>query len=160
MTSNIGSERILEAEPKLFESEDGRAALRDLLLDRLGQFFRPEFLNRLDDTVVFRPLSKADLRRIVDIRLRELERLLAGRKLSLEVSEAAKMRLVDLSYEPALGARPLKRTVLKHLQDPLAHALLSAQLPAGGSVKVDVVDGEIKLETVSSSVSSHSQQLS
>jgi len=146
MTSNIGSERILEAEPKLFESEEGRAALRDLLLDRLGQFFRPEFLNRLDDTVVFRPLTKADLRRIVDIRLKELSRLLAGRKLRLEVSDAAKSRLVELSYEPALGARPLKRTLLRELQDPLAQALLSAQLPAGGSVEVDVVDGELKLE--------------
>jgi ATP-dependent Clp protease ATP-binding subunit ClpB len=149
MTSNIGSERILEADPKLFESEDGRDALRDLLLDKLGQFFRPEFLNRLDDTVVFRPLSKQDLRRIVDIRLRELGRLLAPRKLTLEVSEAAKLRLVDLGYEPALGARPLKRTLLKELQDPLSHALLSAQLPAGGTVQVDMDGDALKLTTVS-----------
>jgi ATP-dependent Clp protease ATP-binding subunit ClpB len=148
MTSNIGSERILEADPKLFESEDGRQAMRDLLLERLGQFFRPEFLNRLDDTVVFRPLSKQDLRRIVDIRLKELARLLAPRKLTLDVSEAAKLRLVDLSYEPALGARPLKRTLLKELQDPLAHALLSAQLSAGGTVKVDVDGDALKLDTV------------
>jgi ATP-dependent Clp protease ATP-binding subunit ClpB len=150
MTSNIGSERILEADPKLFESEDGRDALRDLLLDKVGQFFRPEFLNRLDDTVVFRPLSKQDLRRIVDIRLKELSRLLAPRKLTLEVSEAAKLRLVDLSYEPALGARPLKRALLKELQDPLAHALLSAQMPAGGIVKVDLEGEALKLTPVSS----------
>jgi ATP-dependent Clp protease ATP-binding subunit ClpB len=150
MTSNIGSERILEADAKLFESEDGREALRDLMFDKLGQFFRPEFLNRLDDTVVFRPLSKPDLRRIVDIRLRELGRLLAPRKLVLEVSEAAKLRLVDLSYEPALGARPLKRTLLKELQDPLSHALLSASLPAGGIVKVELEGDALKLHTVSS----------
>jgi ATP-dependent Clp protease ATP-binding subunit ClpC len=142
MTSNIGSERILEADAKLFESDDGRQALRDVLLERLGQFFRPEFLNRLDDVVVFRPLTKADLRRIVDIRLNELGRLLAPRKLSFEVSDAAKQRLVDLGYEPALGARPLKRTVLKELQDPLAQALLSAKVPAaGGVIKVDVAEG-------------------
>ena len=147
MTSNIGSERILEADPKLFESEDGRLALRELLLDRLAQFFRPEFLNRLDDTVVFRPLSKADLRRIVDIRLKELGRLLEPRKLSLDVSDAAKQRLVDLSYEPALGARPLKRTLVRELQDPLSHALLSASAPALGSVKVDVVGDSITVET-------------
>ena len=146
MTSNIGSERILDADSKLFESEDGRQALRDLMFDRLGEFFRPEFLNRLDDVVVFRPLSKADLRRIVDIRLRELERLLAPRKLSLEVSEAAKQRLVDLGYEPALGARPLKRTLLKEPQDPLAHALLSAKVPAGGLVKVDVSGDALALD--------------
>jgi ATP-dependent Clp protease ATP-binding subunit ClpB len=146
MTSNIGSERILEADAKLFESEDGRDALKDLLLERLGQFFRPEFLNRLDDVVVFRPLSKLDLRRIIDIRLRELSRLLAPRKLSLEVSDAAKQRLVDLGYEPALGARPLKRTLLKELQDPLAQALLSAKLPAGGTVKVDLAGDAIALD--------------
>lgn len=148
MTSNIGSERILDADAKLFESEDGRDALRDLLLEKLGQFFRPEFLNRLDDTVVFRPLSKQDLRRIVDIRLQELSRLLAPRRLTLEVSEAAKLRLVDLGYEPALGARPLKRTLLKELQDPLSHALLSAQMPAGGVVKVDLEGDELKLTPV------------
>jgi ATP-dependent Clp protease ATP-binding subunit ClpB len=150
MTSNIGSERILEADAKLFESDDGRQALRDLLLERLGEFFRPEFLNRLDDVVVFGPLSKQDLRRIIDIRLKELSRLLAPRKLALEVSDAAKQRLVDLSYEPALGARPLKRTLLKELQDPLAHALLSARLPAGGTVKVDVTGDAITLEMVGS----------
>jgi ATP-dependent Clp protease ATP-binding subunit ClpB len=146
MTSNIGSERILEADAKLFESPDGRDAMKDLLLERLGEFFRPEFLNRLDDVVVFRPLTKVDLRRIIDIRLKELGRLLAPRKLTLEVSEAAKMRLVDLGYEPALGARPLKRTLLKELQDPLAHALLSAKVQAGGTVKVDLVDDAIKLD--------------
>jgi ATP-dependent Clp protease ATP-binding subunit ClpB len=107
-------------------------------------------LNRLDDTVVFRPLSKDDLLRIVDIRLKELGRLLAPRKLTLDVTDAAKLRLVDLSYEPALGARPLKRTLVKELQDPLSHALLSARLPAGGQVKVDVVAGALVLETVAS----------
>jgi ATP-dependent Clp protease ATP-binding subunit ClpB len=146
MTSNIGSERILDADPKLFESDAGRLALRELLVSRLGDFFRPEFLNRLDDVVVFRPLSKADLRRIVDIRLRELERLLAPRKLRLEVSDAARQRLVELSYEPALGARPLKRTLLKELQDPLAHALLSAKLSEGGTVRVDLNGDALSLD--------------
>jgi ATP-dependent Clp protease ATP-binding subunit ClpB len=146
MTSNIGSERILDADAKLFESEAGREALHDLLVERLGEFFRPEFLNRLDDVVVFRPLSKADLRRIVDIRLKELGRLLAPRKLRLEVSEDAKQRLVDLSYQPALGARPLKRTILKELQDPLAQALLAAKLPTGGTIKVDRAGDAITLD--------------
>jgi ATP-dependent Clp protease ATP-binding subunit ClpB len=146
MTSNIGSERILEADAKLFESADGLAAMKDLLLGRLGEFFRPEFLNRLDDVVVFRPLTRVDLRQIVDIRLRELGRLLAPRHVVLDVSDAAKQRLVDLSYEPALGARPLKRTLLKELQDPLAHALLSAKLPAGGTIKVDVSGDAITLD--------------
>jgi ATP-dependent Clp protease ATP-binding subunit ClpB len=146
LTSNIGSERILDADAKLFESEDGRQALRDLMFERLGDFFRPEFLNRLDEVVVFRPLSKPDLRRIVDIRLRELERLLAPRRLKLEVTDAAKDRLVDLGYEPALGARPLKRTLVKELQDPLAHALLSAKLSEGGTVRVDLAGEGLSLD--------------
>ena len=150
MTSNIGSERILDADAKLFESEDGRQALRDVLFERLGEFFRPEFLNRLDDVIVFRPLSKEDLRKIVDIRLQELSRLLAPRKLKLEVSDAAKQRLVELGYEPALGARPLKRALVKELQDPLAQTLL-ASATSGGTVKVELASDQLQLEVVPAS---------
>jgi ATP-dependent Clp protease ATP-binding subunit ClpB len=138
MTSNIGSERILEAEPKLFESEEGRSALRDVLLTRLREFFRPEFLNRVDETLLFRPLGKPELRRIVDVQLAHLERLLQDRRLKLDLDEAAKARLVELGYEPALGARPIKRAILRHLQDPLAHALLADPFPDGSTIVVRV----------------------
>ena len=138
MTSNIGSQRILETDPKLFESEDGRDALRDVLREELKNFLRPEFLNRIDDVIIFRPLSKPDLRGIVDIQLRRLEKLVADRELKLELTEAAKMRLVDIGYEPAFGARPLKRAILKAVQDPLAEELLSGGYPNGSTVRVDV----------------------
>jgi ATP-dependent Clp protease ATP-binding subunit ClpB len=138
MTSNIGSQRILETDPKLFESEEGRDALRDVLREELKNFLRPEFLNRIDDVIIFRPLSKPDLRGIVDIQLRRLEKLVADRELKLELTEAAKMRLVDIGYEPAFGARPLKRAILKAVQDPLAEELLSGGYPNGATVKVDV----------------------
>jgi ATP-dependent Clp protease ATP-binding subunit ClpB len=141
MTSNIGSQRILETDPKLFESEDGRDALRDVLREELKNFLRPEFLNRIDDVIIFRPLSKPDLRGIVDIQLRRLEKLVADRELKLELTEAAKMRLVDLGYEPAFGARPLKRAILKAIQDPLAEELLAGGYPNGATVRVDV-EGE------------------
>ncbi len=141
MTSNIGSQRILETDPKLFESEDGRDALRDVLREELKNFLRPEFLNRIDDVIIFRPLSKTDLRGIVDIQLRRLEKLVADRELKLELTEAAKMRLVDIGYEPAFGARPLKRAILKAIQDPLAEELLAAGYPNGSTVRVDV-EGE------------------
>ena len=141
MTSNIGSQRILETDPKLFESEDGRDALRDVLREELKNFLRPEFLNRIDDVIIFRPLSKSDLRGIVDIQLRRLEKLVADRELKLELTEAAKMRLVDIGYEPAFGARPLKRAILKAVQDPLAEELLSGGYPNGSTVRVDV-EGE------------------
>jgi ATP-dependent Clp protease ATP-binding subunit ClpB len=141
MTSNIGSERILESDPKLFESEAGRDALRDVLLERLREFFRPEFLNRVDETLLFRPLTKEHLRSVVDIQLGHLERLLGDRRLKLELDEAAKMFLVDRGYEPALGARPIKRSILRYLQDPLAHALLSGKFPDGSTIQVRV-EGE------------------
>lgn len=149
LTSNIGSDRILETEPTLFESEAGREALRDVLLDRLREFFRPELLNRIDEVLVFRPLSKEHLLRVVDIQLGHLERLLENRKLRLEVTDQARARLVDLGYEPALGARPLKRTILREVQDPLAEALLQGRFANGATIRIDAANGEITLSEAS-----------
>ena len=141
MTSNNGSQRILETDSKLFESDEGREALRDVLREELKNFLRPEFLNRIDDVIIFRPLSKPDLRGIVDIQLRKVEKLVADRELKLELTEAAKMRLVDIGYEPAFGARPLKRAIVKAVQDPLAEELLAGGYTNGSTVRCDV-DGE------------------
>jgi len=138
MTSNIGSNRILETDVKVFESEEGREALKDVLLEELKNFFRPEFLNRIDDTVVFKALSKKDLRGIVDIQLKHLDRLLADRELKLDVTEDAKMRLVELGYEPQLGARPLKRAILRELQNPLAETILAGGFGPGKVIQVGV----------------------
>jgi ATP-dependent Clp protease ATP-binding subunit ClpB len=138
MTSNIGSKRILDTDPKLFESPEGREALGDVLRDELKAFLRPEFLNRIDDVVLFRPLSKVDLRGIVDIQLRRLEKLLEDRELHLALTDKAKDALVDLGYEPAFGARPLKRAILKKLQDPLAEEILAGGYVGGGTLKVDL----------------------
>jgi len=148
MTSNIGSQRILDTDSKLFESEDGRDALRDVLREELKTFMRPEFLNRIDDVVVFRPLSKDDLRGIVDIQLHRLEKLLADRELSLELTESAKLQLVEVGYDPAFGARPLKRAILKNVQDPLAEELLVAGYPNGSKVRVDATDGRFTFTKV------------
>ncbi|MCB9580195.1 MAG: AAA family ATPase [Polyangiaceae bacterium] len=138
MTSNIGSERILDTDPKLFDTVDGREALKDVLLSQLGEFFRPEFLNRIDDVVVFRSLAKEHLRLIVDIQLRKLERLLSDRKLTLSLDDASKDKLVDLGYEPALGARPLRRAILRKIQDPLAESILSSKFPENTTISVTV----------------------
>src|SRR5580700_1006985 len=137
MTSNIGSKRILDTDPKLFESPEGREALGDVLRDELKAFLRPEFLNRIDDVVLFRPLSKVDLRGIVDIQLKRLEKLLEGRELKLDLTEAAKSQLVELGYEPAFGARPLKRAILRRGQDPHAEEILAGGYLPGATVKVD-----------------------
>jgi ATP-dependent Clp protease ATP-binding subunit ClpB len=142
MTSNIGSQRILETDVKMFESAEGREALRDVLREELRNFLRPEFLNRIDDVIIFRPLSKKDLRGIVDIQLRRLEKLVADRELKLDLTEGAKGALVEISYEPAFGARPLKRAILKKLQDPLAEEILAGGYKDGSTVKVDVKGDE------------------
>jgi ATP-dependent Clp protease ATP-binding subunit ClpB len=140
MTSNIGSKRILETDPKLWQTEDGREAIRDVLLEELKQFFRPEFLNRIDDVVVFKALTKEDLHRVVDIQLRRLERLLSDREIKLALTPGAKDRLVQLGYEPSLGARPLKRAILRELQNPLAETILAGGYTGGQTVDVDVKD--------------------
>jgi ATP-dependent Clp protease ATP-binding subunit ClpB len=136
LTSNIGSQRILETDARLFETEDGREALRDVLIDELGRIFRPEFLNRIDDVIVFRPLARADLARIVDIQLDRVRALLAPRRVKLEVDEPAKARLVELGYQPALGARPVRRAIVQHIQDPLAEKLLEKGAMEGATVRV------------------------
>ena len=141
LTSNIGGPRILETDARLFESEDGREALREVLMDELGKFFRPEFLNRIDDVIVFRPLTREDLARIVDLELNRVRALLAPSGISLEADDAAKARLVELGYSPALGARPLRRAILKHVQDPLAERLLRDK-PKTGSVVLLRESGE------------------
>ena len=138
MTSNIGSARLLETEPRLFETPEGLEALRAVMHDELKSVLRPEFLNRIDDVVLFRPLSRVDLRGIVDIQLRRLDKLTADRGLKVELSEQAKAKLVELGYEPAFGARPLKRAILKHVQDPLAEEILRGGYAPGNVVKVDV----------------------
>jgi ATP-dependent Clp protease ATP-binding subunit ClpB len=135
MTSNVGSQGILEHEGS---SEE----LNEKIERALHGHFRPEFLNRIDDVVIFNSLTRDDLRGIVDIQLRHLATLLEPKQVQLEVSEAAKDRIVDLGYEPAFGARPIKRVILKHLQDPLAEELLRGHWSAGDTVRVDVRDGQ------------------
>jgi ATP-dependent Clp protease ATP-binding subunit ClpB len=148
MTSNIGSKRVLETDAKLWSTEDGREAIRDVLLEELRAFFRPEFLNRVDDIVVFKALSKDDLRGIVDIQLRRLERLLSDKEIKIRLTDKAKVRLVELGYEPSLGARPLKRAITRELQNPLAEALLAGGYPPGQELQVDVQDDKFTFSKV------------
>jgi len=146
MTSNIGSERIVQADPASLESAEGREQMRQALSAELHAFFRPEFLNRVGEVVIFGPLGREQLLRIVDIQLRKLGKLLGERGLSLAVSDAAKAKLVELGYAPSLGARPLERAIVRHVQDPLAEALLSGRFGAGLALSLDVVEGELSLQ--------------
>jgi ATP-dependent Clp protease ATP-binding subunit ClpB len=140
MTSNIGSQKILETDPKIFQSAEGREALKDVLRDELRKFFRPEFLNRIDDVIVFRALTKDDLKGIASIQLRKLDKLLADKELKVQLTDAARDRLVELGYEPGFGARPLRRAILREVQDPLAEEILKGGYPPGTTIRVDVKD--------------------
>jgi len=98
--------------------------------------FKPEFLNRVDDTILFRPLGPEQIERIVDLQLKRLERLLADRKITLEVTPEAKRVLAEEGYDPAFGARPLKRSIQKLIQNPLALAVLEGRFAEGDTVVV------------------------
>lgn len=104
----------------------------------LRRSFRPEFLNRIDDIVVFRPLGGADLARIVELQLRRVEQLLADRRLTLQLTDAAKELVARDGYDPAFGARPLKRSLQRLIQNPLALRLLEEELPPGSTILADV----------------------
>ncbi|APS00963.1 chaperone protein ClpB [Pajaroellobacter abortibovis] len=145
MTSNIGSGQILETDPELFETAEGRETVHQALQAELHHFFRPEFLNRIDDIILFQPLSKVHLLKITDTQLKRLERLLWDRELHLSMTEAAKQHLVDCSYKPALGARPLQRAILKQVQNLLAEEILAGKYEKGDTLKIDKQGEQITL---------------
>nr|YP_010903749.1 Clp protease ATP binding subunit [Hypnea wynnei]WCH56601.1 Clp protease ATP binding subunit [Hypnea wynnei] len=163
MTSNIGSKVIEKGGGSLgFElgesqTESQYNRIRSLVNEELKQYFRPEFLNRLDEIIVFRQLTKDEVREIADIMLQEVFERIKQQEIDLEVTERFKNRLVDEGYNPSYGARPLRRAVMRLLEDSLAEEVLSGKIKAGDSAVVDVTDaGKVtvllgeKLELLSS----------
>jgi ATP-dependent Clp protease ATP-binding subunit ClpB len=134
MTSNVGSGEIqrLGSRPDV-----GVGAIRDAALEALRAEFRPEFLNRVDEIVVFKPLGREEVGKIVGIQLGRLQRLLGERQLSIELTDGAREAIADAGYDPAFGARPLKRALQRMVQDPLATKLLQGQFKAGDRIVVD-----------------------
>ena len=137
LTSNIGSPLILEMQ----HAQESPDAIREAVLGELQQNFRPEFLNRVDDIIVFDALTQADLHKIVDIQMRGLIRRLAERRVTLHMTETAKDRLAELGYDPAFGARPLKRAISKEVETPLAREILQGKVPDSSSLTVDYQGG-------------------
>lgn len=135
MTSNIGSQRILQyRDTRIGEVYD---RMKDAVLDELRKNFRPEFLNRVDEIIVFHALTEADLTKIVEIQLANLRARLAERKISLTLTEEAKKQVVARGFDSAYGARPLKRTLQKEIETPLARMLLAGEVRDGSAVTVD-----------------------
>ncbi|HXS39814.1 MAG TPA: AAA family ATPase, partial [Stellaceae bacterium] len=131
LTSNLGSD-ILAALPEKAEV----AKVREQVMAVVRQAFRPEFLNRLDDILIFRRLSRGDMKAIVTIQLERLQKLLTDRKITLTVDNKAKEWLAEIGYDPVYGARPLKRVIQRQLQNPLAEMILAGRIADGETVKV------------------------
>ena len=136
MTSNLGSNLILE-------NKGNAEELKEELQMELRHHFRPEFLNRVDETLIFHALSKKDILNIVDIQLTHFGKLLANNEIKLKITERAKELLADIGYDPAFGARPLKRTVIKMLETPVSRLIISGQLQAGQTLVIDEAEKEI-----------------
>jgi len=137
MTSNVGSHLLAEASDDDFETVKNRA------MEAVRMSFRPEFLNRIDEIVVFHPLGRDHLRSIVDIQLGNLRTRLADRKISLDVTDAAKDLLAEGGFDPVYGARPLRRTIQRLVLDPLAQSVLRGEFHEGDTIRVDASGGEL-----------------
>jgi ATP-dependent Clp protease ATP-binding subunit ClpB len=140
LTSNIGAQYLVEQK----EGEDTEA-VRDEVMAEVKARFRPEFLNRLDEIILFHRLQRDQMGAIVDIQMGRLNKLLTDRKITVELDQAARTWLANRGYDPAYGARPLKRVIQKHVQDPLAEQILAGGVKDGDAVRVSVRDGELTI---------------
>ncbi len=147
MTSNIGSHRILEYRGSLRDAD--YTMMRAAVLDEMRQHFRPEFLNRVDETIVFHALTEEELEEIVDIQLQRLRARLESRRITLVLDAAAKRHLVRAGYDPAYGARPLKRTIQKELETPIGRKILAGEVADGDTLEVGYDEGRGELTFVS-----------
>ncbi len=132
MTSNLGSQRIQE-----LSGEANYDRMKQACLEVLGQHFRPEFINRVDDVVVFHPLGLEQIRKIVDIQLGYLEQRLAERDMKIHLTDAARTRLGEAGFDPVYGARPLKRAIQQQVENPLAESILRGEFAPGATIQVD-----------------------
>jgi ATP-dependent Clp protease ATP-binding subunit ClpB len=138
MTSNIGSQYLLEGVTAHGEiKEDARGAV----MAELRRYFRPEFLNRVDDIVLFKPLTQAEIERIVDLMVHDLRDRLADRRMTLEISEGARAFIAKQGFDPVYGARPLRRFIAREVETRIGRALLAGDVPDGAEIRVDL-DGD------------------
>jgi ATP-dependent Clp protease ATP-binding subunit ClpB len=149
MTSNIGSQMIQQITSEGGSAEEIRDAVKDILKEK----FLPEFLNRIDETIVFHSLSRDQIAKIVDLQLVRLEKLLTERDIRLEVTDAAKRAIANEGYDPVYGARPLKRIIQQRLQNPLATELLRGRIADHGGVRIDYSGDDFTFEPLTPATS-------
>jgi ATP-dependent Clp protease ATP-binding subunit ClpB len=141
MTSNLGSREIQEV-------SDDEKQVREAVLVVLRDHFKPEFLNRIDDIVVFKQLGREQIAEIIDVQLGKLRQMLADRGITIELDDSAKQLLVRAGYDPVYGARPLKRAIQTLIQNPLAVKLLQGDISSGQTVRVSADGDEMKFTPV------------
>ena len=141
MTSNLGSQRIQE-----LAGEQNYQAMKSSVLEIVSQHFRPEFINRVDDVVVFHPLGREHIRMIVDIQLGYLHERLADRDMKIVLSESARDKLADAGFDPVYGARPLKRAIQQQVENPLAKEILQGRFGPGDTIEVQVTDDHLAFQ--------------
>jgi ATP-dependent Clp protease ATP-binding subunit ClpC len=147
MTSNIGASEIARNTPLGFAVSDDETGItyddmKNRITGELKKVFRPEFLNRIDEVIVFHKLSKNEIKEIVELLLTRIRESMAERELQLELTEPAKEMLADKGWDPSMGARPLRRAIQRYVEDPLADFVLRSQVPEGSTVVVDAPDTE------------------
>ena len=137
MTSNLGSDLIQD------HAQEGYDTVKSMVMEVVGRYFRPEFINRIDETVMFHPLNKENIRQIADIQLRRLTRRMETHGYVLNFTDATLDFISDIGYDPIFGARPLKRAIQQEIENPLAQQILSGALLPDKVIDVDYVDGQI-----------------
>ena len=150
MTTNLGTRDIARGTMGFsLEGDDGNDydRMKGKVNEELKKQFKPEFLNRVDDTIVFPQLKQTELLQIVDLFIKKLARRLEDRDMTIEISQAAKARLIELGYDPALGARPLRRAVQREVEDQLSELMIAGKLPTASHVSVDFVDGAFTFDS-------------
>jgi ATP-dependent Clp protease ATP-binding subunit ClpC len=150
MTSNLGTADLRKASPGFAKTSEAVTyeRMKEKVNDALKQHFRPEFLNRIDEVIVFHELSREEVTEIVDLMVRRVRDQLEGQGLGFELSQAAKMLLAERGYDPTLGARPLRRAIQQLVEDPLSERILWKEFRAGETIIVDVEEGEVVFRSV------------
>uniref|UniRef100_UPI00286C71D1 AAA family ATPase n=2 Tax=unclassified Chamaesiphon TaxID=2620921 RepID=UPI00286C71D1 len=142
MTSNLASDQIMNVLLDPHRDKTQVNDLREQVTNTLRTFFRPEFITRVDELTIFEPLKKTELRQIVTIQIRRIEKMLADQKIEIQLSTAAQDYIADVGYDPIYGARPLKRAIQRELQNPIATKILETAFGAGDTIYVDCIAGE------------------
>ena len=140
MTSNIGAQYLLDG---IEENGEIKQEAQDMVMDELRAHFRPEFLNRLDETIMFKPLTKSNIGGIIRLIIEDLNKRLADKELTIELSKEAEQFIIDNGYDPVYGARPLKRYIQKYVETLAAKLILADEVDTGDNIVIHVEDGQL-----------------